>query len=198
MAKSVRTDRCFGMPVIPVISELPARVDLLASASSVILQGTSLVDLPHLVDAFSKPPLDEIHLLVHIDLIAGLENNEVGLEFLAQMPRIEGVVTVHHFLIAPAKRLNLLSVLRVFLSDSRALERGLKIIAKWRPDVVDILPAAAAIRVADDFQSCHIPYIAGGLCRKEDEVREAIASGCRAVTSTRPGLWRINEQRGRQ
>jgi glycerol uptake operon antiterminator len=192
MAKSSRIDRCFAKPVIPVISELPARRDLLATASCVILQGTTLVDLPRLVDAFGKPPLDDVLLLVHIDLIAGLENNEVALEFLAQLPRIQGVVTIHHHLIAPAKRLGFVSVLRIFLSDSRALERGLKIIAKWRPDIVDILPHAAAIMVADEFRSSGIPCIAGGLCRREEEVRRVLASGCRAATSTRPGLWELN------
>jgi glycerol uptake operon antiterminator len=192
MAKSNRTDRCFAKPVIPVISELPARRDLLATASCVILQGTTLVDLPRLVDAFSKPPLDDILLLVHIDLIAGLENNEVALDFLAQLPRIQGVVTIHHHLIAPAKRLGFVSVLRIFLSDSRALERGVKIIAKWHPDVVDILPHAAAILVADEFRSCGIPCIAGGLCRRDEEVRGVLASGYRAATSTRPGMWQLN------
>ncbi len=194
MAKSSQTDRCFRMPVIPVISELPARRDLLASASCVILQGTTLVELPRLVEAFDKPPLEDVLLLVHIDLIAGLENNEISLEFLAQWSRIQGIVTIHHHLIAPAKRLGFLSVLRVFLSDSRALERGLKLIDKWRPDIVDILPHAAAITVAGDFRSCGIPCIAGGLCRREEEVRGVLASGCRAVTSTRPNLWRLNDQ----
>lgn len=192
MTKLARIDRCLARPIIPVVSELSANLGQLASASSIILQGAKIVELPRIVEAFGQPPLKNVRLLVHLDLITGLENNDSGLEYLVQFAQVEGVVTVHHHLMAAAKRLGLLSILRIFLSDSRALERGLKVIASSRPDVVDILPAAAATHVSDEFRSCQVPHIAGGLCRTEDDVREALAAGCRAVTSTRPTLWRLN------
>ena len=192
MIKSVRIDRCFQQPVIPVISSLPDQPTVLAGASSVILQGFKVTELPAVVEAFNRGPLEDVRLLAHVDLITGLENNEAGLEFLAQFPRIEGVVTVHHHLLSAVKRLGFLSILRVFLSDSRALERGMKVIEKSRPDVVDLLPVAAAVKVAADFRSLRVPHITGGLCRTEADVREALAAGNRAVTSTRPGLWRMN------
>ena len=50
--------------------------------------------------AFSAPKLQDLPLFVHIDLVAGLENSEAGLEFLAESERITGVVTVHHHLAA--------------------------------------------------------------------------------------------------
>ena len=187
-----RIDPCFATPVIPVISNLSAGVDSIASASSVILQGTTVVDLPGIIRSFEQPPLQDVHLFVHLDLVSGLENNDAGLKFLAQLPRVEGVVTIHHHLMVPAKKLGLLAILRVFLSDSRALERGLKVIASSKPDVVDILPGAAAVKVVEDFRDCRVPYIAGGLCRTEADVNEALAAGSRAVTSTRTALWRMN------
>lgn len=192
MPSTARIDRCFERPVIPVISKMPANPDVIASASCVILQGFKTVELPAVIDAFSRPPLSEVQLLVHIDLVAGLENNEAGLEYLAQLTGIDGIVTVHQYLIKESKKLGFLSILRVFLSDSRALERGLRIIAKSRPDVVDILPVAAAVKLAPEFRTQRVPYIAGGLCRSEEDVNEALSVGCRAVTCTDSQLWTMN------
>jgi glycerol uptake operon antiterminator len=164
----------------------------LTGASAIFLQGGSLADLPQALNAFRRPPLEYMPLFVHIDLVAGLENSEAGLEYLAGLDRISGVVTVHHHLAAPARKMGLLSIVRLFLSDSRAVDRGLTVVNKSRPDAIEILPAAAAVKVAGDFAHCHIPRIAGGLCRTEADVSEVLASGCRAVTSTSPALWKLN------
>jgi glycerol uptake operon antiterminator len=192
MATTRRIPQCFAKPVIPVISELPASIQELAQASCVILQGGNLVDLPALVSRFERAPLKDVCVFVHIDLIVGLENNEAGVDFLAQLPRIDGIVTVHQHLIPAIKKIEKLAVSRLFLSDSRALERGLRTISKCSPDVVDLLPAAAAVRLADDFRDCVAPRIAGGLCRTKAEVQEVLESSCLAVTSTLPSLWRLN------
>ena len=62
------------------------------------LQGGALGDLGRVLDAFGHPHLEHLPLFVHIDLVAGLENNEAGIEYLADFNSISGVVTVHHHL----------------------------------------------------------------------------------------------------
>jgi glycerol uptake operon antiterminator len=183
---------CFAHRVIPVVWDPRGHGELLSHSSVVFLQGGAVVNLGRTLDAFSTTQLQHLPLFVHIDLVAGLENSEAGLEFLSGFERITGVVTVHHHLAAPARRLGLLSIVRLFLSDSRALDRGLSVATKSHPDAIEILPAAAAVKVAADFAPCRIPLIAGGLCRTEADVQEVIGSGCRAVTSTSPALWKLN------
>jgi len=185
-------DACFKKQVVPVAWDPPANPDLLARASSVFLQGGALGDLARVLDLFSSPKLEHLAVFVHIDLLAGLENNEAGLEFLAGFNRISGVVTVHHYLAPAARRLGLLSIVRLFLSDSRAVDRGLSVVNKSHPDAIEILPACVAEKVAADFESCRIPRIAGGLLRTEADVAEVLASGCLAVTSTSEKLWKLN------
>jgi glycerol uptake operon antiterminator len=192
--RRIPIERCFERYIVPVIWDPKLHTDLLADASMVILQGGSLADLPRVLELFSEKPLAHLSLFVHIDLVAGLENSEAALEYLAGFQRLTGIVTVHHHLAAPARKLGLLSIVRLFLSDSRALERGLSIAGKSKPDAIEILPAAIASKVASDFRSCAIPRITGGICRSEDDVREALESGCRAVTSTKPELWRMNRR----
>jgi glycerol uptake operon antiterminator len=185
-------DSCFRNRIIPVIWDPGAHSDLLARASSVFLQGGSLGDLERVLGLFSGPKLEHLPLFVHVDLVSGLENSESGIEYLASFQRLTGVVTVHHHLTSAARRAGLLTIVRLFLSDSRAVDRGLTVVNKSHPDAVEILPAVVAAKVAGDFASCRIPRIAGGLCRTEADVNEVIASGCRAVTSTSAALWKLN------
>lgn len=194
MSTSRQIKAFFSKPVIPVLWDVGKNQRLISHASSVILQGGSISSLAGTIGQFQSPALDHLRLLVHIDLVAGLEKNEAGLELLAQIPGIHGVVTVHHHLAKPAKGLGFLSIVRMFLSDSRALERAIQIAEKARPDLIELLPASAAGKVADDFRNCPIPRIAGGLCRTPLDVKETIDSGCIAVTSTRPGLWELNQR----
>jgi len=185
-------DGCFRKPVIPVIWDPGKQSELLSHASAVFLQGGALGDLARVLDLFSTPRLELLPVFVHIDLVAGLENSEAGLEYLASFERISGVVTVHHHLAVAARKHGLLSIVRLFLSDSRAVDRGLSVVNKSHPDAVEILPAVVAAKVAGDFATCRIPRIAGGLCRTEADVQEVLASGCRAVTSTSAVLWKRN------
>lgn len=192
MVRPKSIEACFGKNVIPVVWDPGAQAGLIAQASIAFLQGGCVRDLERVLDQFSSPVLSDIPLFVHVDLIAGLENSEAGVEYLANFSRISGVVTVHHHLTAAIRKVGLMSVVRLFLSDSRALDRGLSIANKSRPDAIEILPAVVAAKVASDFAACRIPRIAGGLCRNEKDVADAISSGCRAVTSTSPTLWKLN------
>jgi glycerol uptake operon antiterminator len=184
--------KCLQKPVIPVLWEPTKHVAAIGQASAVFLQGGTLAELSRVLDKFQQPELAGVAVFAHVDLIAGLENNEAGLEYLAELGRLTGVVTIHHHLAKPARRLGLLSIVRLFLSDSRSVERGEAIASKSQADAIEILPAAAAVKVAAELDRFGIPRITGGLCRTEADVREALDSGCRAVTSTRPELWHLN------
>lgn len=192
MPKPSQIERFFAKPVIPVLWDLGTNAELVGLASSVILQGGPIAELSRAIDRLAEPPLDHLRILVHIDLVAGLENNEAGLQWLASLGTVDGIVTVHHQMAKTAKKLGLLSIVRMFLSDSRALERGLTVAEKSRPDVIEVLPAAAAVKVAYDLRSCSIPFISGGLCRAESDIQEVLDCGSLAVTSTRPELWTMN------
>jgi len=182
--------QCFTKPVIPVVWDPSDEFSLISKAGAVILQGGEVADLPRVLDIFQEMP--DISLFVHIDLLSGLENSDAGLHYLAGFSGIEGVVTVHHHLSRPARRLGLKTIVRLFITDSRAVDRGLAVIEKSQADSIEILPAVAAVKVASDFAKCKLPRIAGGLCHTEQDIEECLASGCMSATSTRPELWRMN------
>lgn len=192
MPPTRRVDAFFAKPVIPVLWDVGDHANVIANASSVLLQGGAIADLPRSIEQIKKPPLSHLRLLVHIDLLVGLENNEAGLELLAQSGVVDGVATVNSHLVKPARRLGFRTVVRVFLTDSRALERGIRVAGKCGPNVIEVLPAAAVAQASSELRSCSIPFMAGGLARPAEDVRVARDCGSLAISSTRPELWRLN------
>src|SRR4051812_16284037 len=154
--------------------------------------GGELAELPQLLSRLSRPPFDRLPVLLHIDLVNGLSNDESGLRYVATLDRIDGIVTVRHHLAPAAAKLGLMSVVRLFLQDGRAVERGLSVIEKSKPDAVEVLPGVAMLEVADRFANLKIPCIAGGLIRTPAAVKNILAAGCKAVSTTDANLWKMN------
>lgn len=180
-------------PVIPYVTEgVDHHASLISAASIIFIGGGELAELPALLARLQKPPFAPIPVLLHIDLVDGLANDEAGVRYLATLPRIDGIVTVRHHLAPLARKLGLLSVVRLFLQDGRAVERGLGVIDKSRPDAVELLPGVAFLEVSERFRTQSIPCIAGGLIRTPEAVRRITAAGCRAVSTTNTALWSLN------
>ena len=181
-------------PVIPYLTHgLDAAPDLLAAASLLMVGGGELADLPNLLTDLSRGPLARTPVLLHIDLVDGLANDEAGLKYVATLPRLDGIVTVRQHLAPLARKLGLLCVVRLFLQDGRAVERGLQVIERAQPDAVELLPGVAFLEVADRFNHLpNTPCIAGGLIRTPEIVRKIINAGAKAVSTTNTELWALN------
>ena len=196
VTRAEKLRRLLSKPVIPVIDRLPDNPTPLASAGAVFIQGTSLGTIRRVVEDVNRVAPEAV-VLVHVDLVRGLANDEAGVAFLAELCPIDGITTIRHQLADSARRRGLISSARFFLQDTRALERAVAVITKSGPDVVELLPAVAAASVGDAFAGLNTPRIAGGLVRNAAMIETVLASGCRAITSTNPALWRVNETAGR-
>jgi len=182
-----------GKPIIPYLTEgVDRHAATIASASIVMIGGGELAELPALLAKLQKPPFEKLPVLLHIDLVNGLANDESGLKYVATLDGVDGVVTVRHHLAPTARKLGLMSVVRLFLQDGRAVERGLGVIDKSKPDAVEVLPGVAFLQVADRFNNLPIPCIAGGLIRSAQVVEQILAGGCRAVSTSNVELWKLN------
>jgi glycerol uptake operon antiterminator len=182
-----------GKPIIPYVTEgVEKQPQLIAGASLIMLGGGELAEMPLLLARLSKPPFEKIPVLLHIDLVNGLANDESGLRYVATWKRINGIVTTRHHLSALARKLDLMCVVRLFLQDGRAVERGLSVIDKSKPDAVELLPGVAFLQVAERFAKLPIPCIAGGLIRTRETVQAILAAGCKCVSTTNVSLWEMN------
>ena len=180
-------------PIIPYLTEgVDKQPLLIAAASLLMIGGGELAELPELLERLSKPPFAATPVLLHIDLVNGLTNDESGLRYVATLDRVDGIVTTRHHLAPLAKKLDLMCVVRLFLQDGRAVERGLGVVEKSRPDAVELLPGVAFLQVAERFAKLPVPCIAGGLIRTEKSARDIIAAGCKSVSTTNTALWELN------
>ena len=179
-------------PVIPVVWRTDADAALLAGASLIFLQGCELADLPGMLDWLKGGAAGRVPVVVHLDLLGGLASDEAGLRHLAGVGRIDGVITVRPHLVEAARRLGFAVILLQFLQDGRAVERGLHVVERSKPDAVELVPGAAAADVVRSFTKTSTPVIAGGLIRSPDLVRRLVEAGCAAVSTSDPALWELN------
>jgi glycerol uptake operon antiterminator len=180
-------------PVIPYLTEgVDKQTDLIGHASILFLGGGELAELPALLKRLERPPFNKLPVLLHIDLVDGLTSDEAGLRYVATLDRLDGIITVRHHLTPLARKLGLLSVVRLFLQDGRAVDRGMHVIERSKPDAVELLPGVAFLQVADRFRMLQIPCIAGGLIRTPQTVQQIISAGCKAVSTSNAQLWELN------
>ena len=73
-------------------------------------------------------------VLVHLELIHGLSSDEYGCEYACQRLRVDGVISTKGKVVETAKKNKKLAVLRLFLIDTKSLEKGLNLCSTVQPD----------------------------------------------------------------
>ncbi|WP_108670261.1 glycerol-3-phosphate responsive antiterminator [Peribacillus acanthi] len=129
-------------------------------------------------------------MFFHMDLIHGLKNDEFATEFVCQEIQPEGIISTKGAVIMKAKQKGILSIQRIFLIDSQALEKSLKIIEKTQPDFIEVMPGAMPWIIKEIKRQVEIPIIAGGFIRTEDEVNAAMEAGASAISTSNVQLWK--------
>ncbi|MBN2294288.1 MAG: glycerol-3-phosphate responsive antiterminator [Pirellulales bacterium] len=200
----------FTKPVIPYLAGPPVdgsrgdssdrafakeRMAALSHASMVILQAEELVDLPDCLAPFNHPPLSQVKVVIHLDLVHGLARDEAGIKYLAGLNRINAIITVHHHLVTAARRFGMHSIVRLFIQDGRAVKRGLAVIEKSRPNAIELMPGIVAAEVSEDFSRLPIPRFAGGLIHNREVLDAVLAAGYKGVSTSNELLWLENARR---
>ncbi|UTR14148.1 glycerol-3-phosphate responsive antiterminator [Salipaludibacillus sp. LMS25] len=128
-------------------------------------------------------------VLLHADLVQGLKNDEYAAQFLCRDIRPEGLVSTRKSVLLTAKKAKLLTVQRLFLLDSLALESSYNMVDTIQPDCIEVLPGIMPHIIKEIYEKTNTPVIAGGLIRTEEEVKAAIQAGAAAVTTSKKTLW---------
>ncbi|UXR77476.1 MULTISPECIES: glycerol-3-phosphate responsive antiterminator [unclassified Staphylococcus] len=126
---------------------------------------------------------------IHIDLIKGMSHDEFACEYIIQTYRPKGIVSTKMKVIKKAKALGVVTIFRVFIIDSHALERSIELIQRLEPDYVEVLPGIADKVIQQIQQETGAQVIAGGLINTEDEVMRAVKHGATHVTTRDRNLW---------
>lgn len=128
-------------------------------------------------------------VFVHMDLINGLSNKEVAVDFIRQHTGADGIISTKPQLVKRAKELGLFGILRIFVIDSMAFGNIEKQCASLVPDAVEILPGLMPKIIKKLYSTVAVPIIAGGLISDKEDVMNALNAGAVAISVTNQKVW---------
>lgn len=175
--------------VLPVLRNMKEFERLLKSDHEyIIFLEIRLAQLKQLVQVAKKA---NKKVILHVDLIQGLKTDSYGFEYLMREVKPDGIVSTRSNVIALAKKNNLLTIQRLFLLDSQALEHNINLINQVKPDYIEILPGIIPSVIKEVFDKTGIPVIAGGLIRTKEDILLAYDGGAKAISTSQPELWEL-------
>lgn len=151
-------------------------------------------DLLHLKPISQLAKQYDKKILIHTDLIQGLKNDEYSIEYICQEIKPYGIISTRPSVIAKAKKRGLMTIQRIFLLDSQALEKSYAIAEKTQADYLEILPGILPAFIRKIANDIDIPILAGGLVTTKQEVNSALSAGAKAVTTSHVALWQGMER----
>ena len=132
-------------------------------------------------------------VFLHTELVKGISQDIVGIRYLAQRLKVDGIITTKSHVVKFGKEENLLTIQRFFIVDSTSLEKGIAVVKKAKPNAVEVLPGILTKDYLNYLnKEINLPVIAGGLIRDLEEVKEILKSGVMAVSTSKKELWSIN------
>ena len=175
-------------PVIPAVREEGELASALAApAEAVFLLCGDLLTVGDCIRAVHEAGK---RCIVHVDLINGLAPKEIAVDFLARLGA-DGVISTRPLLIRRGRELGLLTVLRVFAIDSKAVANLRREAESAAPDVIEILPGTVTRVIGELARTLSVPLIAGGLLSGKEEVLAALGAGALCVSASDARLWKI-------
>lgn len=147
-------------PIIAAVKTEEQLVRALSSECNVIffLFG-NICNIPKLVESVKERGK---HAFVHLDLINGLAAKEIAADYIRSFTKADGVLSTKPQILRHAKEIGLITVLRVFVLDSLALDNIEKLRAACNPDLIELVPGLMP-KIIRQVHSLHrTPLIAGG------------------------------------
>ncbi|HWO76293.1 MAG TPA: glycerol-3-phosphate responsive antiterminator [Bacillus sp. (in: firmicutes)] len=128
-------------------------------------------------------------MIYHVDLIHGIKSDEYATEYICQEFKPYGLISTKSNVILKAKQKGVISVQRLFLIDSHALEKSYRLVEKTKPDFIEVLPGIMPWMIPEIKERVQIPIVAGGLIRTAKEADNALQAGATAITTSNKKLW---------
>lgn len=120
----------------------------------------NICNIPNLVQSVKERGK---YAFVHIDLINGLAAKEIAADYIRSFTRADGVLSTKPQILRHAREIGLITVLRVFVLDSLALDNIEKLRAACNPDLIELVPGLMP-KIIRQVHSLHrTPLIAHGL-----------------------------------
>lgn len=178
----------FQHPVIAAVREVNDVQEALASpVKTIYLMGGSILDI---IEVTKQVQSCGKSIFLHVELLKGIGRDKAAIEFIAKKIRPEGVVSTKPQLLLAASKLDLQTVLQIFMIDSQAFETGMRNIRSLNPDIVEIMPGLVpGVATEIKKQINGIPLVTAGMIRRAEEVEIMLNAGCNAIAASNKNLW---------
>jgi len=176
-------------PIVATLHNNDSLAEAISSPVKVIflLSGNIL----HISDMVNHLKCNDKKVFIHIDLIDGLGRDFASVDYIKQRIKPHGILSTRSNLLRHGKEIGLITIQRLFLLDSRALNSGVDIIKSYHPDFVEVLPGIIPRGIEELKKRVHQPIIAGGMITLKDDVIQALKAGALAVSTSKKELWQI-------
>ncbi len=137
----------FSQPILLAISQMRDFEKFLKSPmDTCILMDFHINLLPAMMQAAHAAGKT---VYLHADLLRGVSADEFGCEYLCQRLRADGIISTKPKVLEAARRNHVTTILRLFLIDTKSLDKGAALIRNLQPDYVELLPGLACDAIAD-------------------------------------------------
>lgn len=185
--KETFTEKLKTNPVIAAIKDTEKLDDALNSECEVIfLLCGNIFNLKSIVEKAKKK--GKI-IFIHIDLIDGFSRDATALSYIYEEIRPDGIISTKNSQLKTAKQLGLLTVQRLFIIDSLSIDTTVKASVSINPDAIEIMPGIMPRITRKLSSQLDVPVIAGGLISEKDDIKNALESGAKGVSTSDTSLW---------
>lgn len=126
---------------------------------------------------------------VHIDLIEGLSQRDVAVDYLVAHTSLSGILSTKVNLIRRAAAKRLPAIQRCFLLDSMSLGNVQRQYAADAACAMEALPGAMPKVIRRLTRMIEAPIITGGLISDKEDVYAVLNAGAVAVSTTNQKIW---------
>ena len=177
----------FSQPILLAISQMKDFEKFLQSPlDTCILMDFHINLLPSMMQAAHVAGKT---VYLHADLLRGVSADEFGCEYLCQRLRADGIISTKPKVLEAARRNRVATILRLFLIDTKSLDKGAALIKNLQPDHVELLPGLACDAIADLKQRLQPAastqpqsFLCGGLIKTHAQITRCLEAGACAVT----------------
>lgn len=185
------TQKCFLMlqknPIIVAVRDPRDLSDAIRTQSEIIFLLTGNVfNLKKMVDICLKAGK---YVFTHLDLVKGYSQDHYFIKYLKEEIKPTGIISTKNNVISRAKHENLLTVQRLFLLDSSAMDVSIESARRIKPDAIEILPGLVPKLISNVKNKVNIPIITGGFIESPDEVRRCLSAGALSSSTSHKPLW---------
>ena len=177
----------FSQPILLAISQMKDFEKFLQSPlDTCILMDFHINLLPSMMQAAHAAGKT---VYLHADLLRGVSADEFGCEYLCQRLQADGIISTKPKVLEAARRNRVATILRLFLIDTKSLDKGAALIKNLQPDHVELLPGLACDAIADLKQRLQPvastqpqSFLCGGLIKTHAQITRCLEAGACAVT----------------